>query len=471
MRDYLVAYGMSRPTYIRCRECNTPMLTLDDFDLGTFTSDDHGLPTDIPMMRDVSLRRRLAVMCIEQAKLCRICHNYFEHQDGEGVCDRQDLPTGRRQSPNSSLHPEVDVVTATDRDLALWLFNLPEEVTAKHTAMRYGGPDGDIVSLHCNLLHMLYNTAIITLHRRHIVPSVPSDQRTTNDLAAQSAKISREKVLHAANQITSMCQGLYPRGLFKVLPVSGMTCILITTIIHLLHIKFGDHPPSPATVQAFSMFMDMLGQLREKFSYLEFTWRFLDAALQKANITIDNDREMGSQPESAGDKDGLGNLPGLANSMGTKATNDVPRLENSQLFHLTPPPEGEIDFEAHQKISEVTIAADESLPSPLDARSLDIDRFILDDYGNVNMVTDCSLDMAGRDLPTGYGETLNMYLMNEDSTTQEDGQGTAIMPSLPELKGGYGDARNIDELNWPEGLTGMEYTGCLHLEESGFNFV
>src|SRR5438034_11190667 len=69
-RDRLIALGMRRPTRIKDKDCDVPMLTLDDFDIKPFPHEVVQMIGDCELLRNVAHQKDLAVMFIEKAKLC-----------------------------------------------------------------------------------------------------------------------------------------------------------------------------------------------------------------------------------------------------------------------------------------------------------------------------------------------------------------------------------------------------------------
>lgn len=166
MRDRLVALGMRRPTRIKCEDCDVPMLTLDDFSIDV--SLDEGEVEDSVFwsyeerqQREMEAKRQreLAIMCIEKAKLCECISQVLSAQysvlnTNQGSLAADGSTRTTMMLLPKKLDPECCQVERCDAELAKWIRELPEG--ARYAPNRVGEAVDDVLTLHRNLLYMVY---------------------------------------------------------------------------------------------------------------------------------------------------------------------------------------------------------------------------------------------------------------------------------------------------------------------------
>lgn len=288
MRDRLIALGMRRPTRIKSEDFDVPMLTLDDFEIAPFPETNSCLPPDCSMARDVDMQRKLAVMCIEKAKLCLnislvLSKQYCVLNNAQGLSNDR---TTMMLLPKK-LDPETSEVKDCDEELQKWVNGLPEE--AKYTDEPSGS---NALDLHRSLLHMVFFTTLSALHRPQVLPSGHGGASTVTTPAATTPQgseildISRRNVRRAASAITAIAQRLDSQNLVQYLPTTGVTVLLPAIIIHLLDIKAPEEETRRASLRGFCQCMTVMGQLRELYAAADYSTAFLEAAIRKAGIQI-----------------------------------------------------------------------------------------------------------------------------------------------------------------------------------------
>lgn len=250
MRDRLVALGMRRPTRIKCEDCDVPMLTLDDFSIDIAPLDSEEGEGEDSMFwnyeerqrkeKEARRQRELAIMCIEKAKLC-VCislvlsaqYSVLNTNQGSLAADGSTRTT--MMLLPKKLDPECCQVARCDAELAKWIGELPEE--ACYVLSRGNELVDDVLTLHRNLLHMVYwyvgfvlfeditdyfscSTTVSALHRPQVLPSNPTPWPTKTEVA-ELQEVSRRKVRQAASEITRMAEELIELDLVKFLPTTG----------------------------------------------------------------------------------------------------------------------------------------------------------------------------------------------------------------------------------------------------------
>lgn len=401
MRDYMVAYGMSRPVHIRLHECTVSMLTVNDLD-------DYNLPVETLFQVDnhQPKTRCASALCVDLVKLCRIGHTHLERQDFKGlVFEGSNNPTAQSHVNSEQTDLDNEIAQKSDTELSAWFSDVFGNSTGNLPFLGTHEPEYDPLDQYRSLLYMMYHTAIITVHRGHLVPS---DGSIPESSALTSADISRRKVQTSAREVTTICERLQARNLMRHLPIPSMTCILMTTIVHLLEIKFaGDHPPA-YNVQSLAMFSGIMKETGTAVSYMEWTYQFLKSACETARIPLTTAETEALQAK------GQPSLCRLTGSRSVKAvaTGAMSEMEASHpslsMFGFTPPPDQEPIL-----LAQAGLGPAAGLPSPTDDHSFDMDYPLLE--SPFNSEWPFSLDTAGRDLPMGYGETINTYLIDPDT--------------------------------------------------------
>jgi hypothetical protein len=281
MRDRLIALGMRRPTRIKAEDYDVPMMTLDDFDLVAVPEFVACVPLDCKLARDTEMQRKLAIMCIEKAKLC-LCISQVLSKQYCVLNNNQGLVNDRTTMMllPKKLDPETSEVKDCHNYLQKWFDNLPEE------AARQEAFTGDsALDLNSALLHLVYYTTLSALHRPQVLPSNPASEPASPG-ATELLECSRANVRKAASSITSIVQSLDAAGLVKFLPTTGVTVLLPAIIIHLLDIKAPDEEIRRRSLRGFCQCMNVMNKLRDMYAAADYSTAFLEAAIRKAGIQV-----------------------------------------------------------------------------------------------------------------------------------------------------------------------------------------
>ncbi|THZ08078.1 hypothetical protein D6C93_00694 [Aureobasidium pullulans] len=327
MRDRLIALGMRRPTRIKNEDFDVPMLTIDDFEFASLSSQSSCIPPSCKIMQDTSMQKELAIMCIEKAKLCicishvlstqySVLHNNHGVQSHEGTTRTTMMLVARKDDP------EKCSVKACDEELKQWKASIAPEAKYKPSSLFDLTAGKGTVALHRSLLHMIYLATLSALHRPQVLPSTAAPSRK---MASEVLDTSRRTVRFAANRLTAVAHNLNELDLIRCLPTSGITVLLPAIIIHLLDIKAPDETTRRASLQGFCQCMQILNKLRDIYAAADYSTAFLEAAIRKAEITLPPPK-MGPPPRPT-------HVANMSNMM--KAA----RSSIGNVSRLTPPPE------------------------------------------------------------------------------------------------------------------------------------
>lgn len=293
MRDRLVALGMRRPMRIRDNEdTEVPMLTLEDFEIDPEELNGSPLAQDFTVeekKRYIEEQTQLAIMCVHKAKLCCIIAQVISAQ--YNVLNTNHGSIGADGSTRTTmlllpkaLDPNIAELDQCDDILSKWALELPEVARWKPLT----GDEGEvnkILGLHRNLLHLVYCTTVSALHRPQVLPT-PGRTRQSKDFHERS----RSKVRQAAQQLSKLADELLEYDLVRYLPTTGVTVMLPAIIVHLLDIKSSNPAARDASMEGFGLCMLVMQGLRQIYAAADFACKFLEAAIRKADISIEENQ-------------------------------------------------------------------------------------------------------------------------------------------------------------------------------------
>lgn len=361
MRDRLIALGMRRPTRIKNEDFDVPMLTVEDFEIGSLPANSLCMPPSCTLMQDTSMQRRLAVMCIEKAKLCicishvlstqySVLHNNHGVQSSEGSTRTTMMLVARKDDPESC------GVKGCDEELQKWRAGVASEAEYRRASAQDVKTLGESVVVNRALLHMVYFATLSALHRPQVLPSSAWPPVNT---AAEVLETSRRTVRYAATKITGIAQNLLELNLVRFMPTSGITVLLPAIIIHLLDIKAPDEATRRTSLQGFCQCMQILNKLRDIYAAADYSTAFLEAAIRKAEITL-------APPNKSGSHTGTNNSNIITSTTSLvdagKRLHLVNSSHNTHRDHsrLTPPPD-----HASTNVTTPSLNAEDALASRL----------------------------------------------------------------------------------------------------------
>lgn len=439
MRDRLIALGMRRPTRIKNEDFDVPMLTIDDFEFASLSSQSSCIPPSCKIMQDTSMQKELAIMCIEKAKLCicishvlstqySVLHNNHGVQSHEGTTRTTMMLVARKDDP------EKCSVKACDEELKQWKASIAPEAKYKPSSLFDLTAGKGTVALHRSLLHMIYLATLSALHRPQVLPSTAAPSRK---MASEVLDTSRRTVRFAANRLTAVAQNLNELDLIRCLPTSGITVLLPAIIIHLLDIKAPDETTRRASLQGFCQCMQILNKLRDIYAAADYSTAFLEAAIRKAEITLPPPK-MGPPPRPT-------HVANMSNMM--KAA----RSSIGNVSRLTPPPELAASVNNEQQTqSRQQVGQGEPQVSENDLAQ-HLNNFLASTPPGSEHTTDSQIDdttAAAFNIPaldTDFDTLINLDAAGE-SFTFDDGT-FPTMPAFDSTDGGFMDMDWMRHMN------------------------
>ncbi|KAI1108980.1 fungal-specific transcription factor domain-containing protein [Nemania sp. NC0429] len=288
MRDRLIALGMRRPTRIKDEDFDVPMLEESDFDFQALPEGVQVVGPECTLMRDVTMQRELAQMCIAKAKLS-LCISHMLKAQYSVLIRARTHPENTMNStmmlfPNKQLD-NMETIAECDRGLTDWAETLPESCRYRPLSSLDVQNGRGVIAVQRNLLHMVYFTTVSALHRPLFLPSSPRNLQQTPSQVQQ--QISRMRVCNAAMQTTRMVAELSALRLERFLPTTGVTVVLPAMIIHMIETKNPSQAIQAAAHKGFQQCMRVMERLRDTYSAADYAVAFVNAAMYKGAQVID----------------------------------------------------------------------------------------------------------------------------------------------------------------------------------------
>jgi hypothetical protein len=258
------------------------MLTLDDFETTPLLQDIlSGLSAPTSFAQDPTLWRTMSTVCIETAKLCVCIGNLLFSQysvlgDQSVRDDRTNLVVPKRSAA------QVRDMAKYDVELSEWHRRLGPE--CRYTAVappseQQGGRH--VIRLQQALLHMIFLTAVMALHR-------PRALKRSPDTGVDEARVkeSKTKVTEAAIGVTDIVYDLQRRGQLGYLSTTGIPAILWATLSHVMGICSPDEGIRASSIGRFFQCRQGLEALRELYASADHAVWFLEAVIRKTGVQI-----------------------------------------------------------------------------------------------------------------------------------------------------------------------------------------
>ncbi|KAK4986231.1 hypothetical protein LTR50_005460 [Elasticomyces elasticus] len=308
MRDAQIALGSRTSTCIKDVDFDVPMLQLADFELDILPSVPSYVSADCKVVGDVEKQRQLALMCIENAKLClRIGYILSVHH--EVTSSKGSIRTAAMLFANQ-VEPGNDHEKASAEALKEWHDGLPDEARYVTPTLHDVDVGDSCLVVNRAFLHLAYYTALSALHQPQLLPSTRVSSRAPRP---DAMCVSRNVVQLAATSITTIAGTLQSLGLVRYLPSPTITVLLPAIVFHLLDTLAPERYIRPTSLQDFGKCMQVMGELREMYAAADYSTAFLQAAIQKTEIgpvvaLTDEDREERSAITAAQGPTGNGML-------------------------------------------------------------------------------------------------------------------------------------------------------------------
>lgn len=260
---------------------NVPMLTLDDFDIGTLP--DGASYLECTYSGDVARQKELALLCIEHTKLCVcICHivsSIFANRrkvDGNS----QDIYNGiYSQAP----YEDMD---SCAKNIEQWLMTTPKDLLYENVSKeKYDIADRCLIMAKANI-YILYYGAIAVLHGHKTLNSGLSWEYSGQQGQQGQQQTPQRIVREASSEITRVNQNLYELGLLPYSSTTAVGTVVAAAMVHVLDLKSTKSPPPPVVPDGIQQSMEFLRILQEAYGTAVGALQFLRAAARSAGISI-----------------------------------------------------------------------------------------------------------------------------------------------------------------------------------------
>ncbi|KAF5233995.1 hypothetical protein FANTH_12349 [Fusarium anthophilum] len=353
VRDNILSLGMNRPGRIKDRDFNIPMLEVADLESDLLTKEhplfQHGSIGPLDKTRELES----AELCVQKTRLSVLINQILELQ-AEADLD------GNMPGPANSTN-YLQRVHAVDASLRSWKKALPRSCSYRPVASRDGGAGRTPVDVRRHLLHMVYYTALYTLHRPQFLPSSPRQLGAVRN-PGQTQQISKIIVLESANNITRLAAELHQHNMDSNLPIAAITVLFPAISMHMLNMRSQTKTVRDMAVGDFRICMRILEKMQKLYSAAEATVAFLQTLLSQASLTgvVSRSVDQGSTAGQEGQADAMAILQALTTQTPQAMNRGVPMLSMWTL------PEHEVNSARQPQVpdlfSNVTIDTDEHPP-------------------------------------------------------------------------------------------------------------
>ncbi|KAI3576739.1 fungal-specific transcription factor domain-containing protein [Fusarium oxysporum f. sp. albedinis] len=286
MRDRLIALGMRQPSRIHDKDFDVPMLEESDFDIEVFPQDDNIFPRQCAVVRDITMQHELADLFIAKVQLCicigHVLNSMYTDDMRNKVISENTTNSTSMLLPKQKLD-NMECFLSIKLELLAWAEALPP--CCRYTPLiRLDIKNSNAtIAVQRTLLHMLYYTIDLTLHRPQLLPPSPTQVMTSPSVVQG---VSRLHVRNATIYITRMASELHHLGLDRFLPVTGVTVILPAMMMQLLEMRNAAPQARVLAARGFQQCMCVMEQLREIYVAADDIVGFLDAALRKLGVDV-----------------------------------------------------------------------------------------------------------------------------------------------------------------------------------------
>lgn len=287
IRDRFISLGMRCPARIQDNDCDVPMLVESDFDIQVLAEGNTAIPRDCIMVRSVAMQRELASMCIEQARLSVCIGHILKAQYSSSI--RPGVNPGYTATSRMMLLPTSCVdneaaITAADLELKAWTQSLPLSCQYQRLGPAGNETGRSSILVQRTLLHMVYHTAVATLHR----PLLFTSRSDTSSPPRRINESSYMRVRAAAAQVSCMAMELHDYQLDRYLPATAVTVILSAAVTHLLEMKSTAAWERNRASDLFRQGLCIMETLGEIYLAADHATEFLYAAQRKMMFDIDD---------------------------------------------------------------------------------------------------------------------------------------------------------------------------------------
>ncbi|KIW04635.1 uncharacterized protein PV09_04381 [Verruconis gallopava] len=353
-RDRLTALALRRNIQIQQEDYDMPQLTVDDFCINVLP-DDIECPPQTTFPRDAERQHKVALWCIEQAKLCVILGHILRDRYSTVCIDKGTSPESQgNKKTTMALMPRKDSpdgprLTPYDVELKEWARSLPSVIS-------YTNPEQPIVDnighnsflLHRATLVMLYSTAVLLFYRPLVSMNAPTpaDFFENGGIPTDSTgAVVIQEIRTAAFRITQIAGELSAMGLVRFSQPIGVTVTSSAAVVHLAAIYSPFKMIHAEALSKLCICLSVIEQLQEQYIAADLSCHILVSGLRSAGVPLPAklDSTSISQYLQKSDfdptqvaKSSFGTLFDLLNASAKPPQNTSSLAENSIIFAMDP---------------------------------------------------------------------------------------------------------------------------------------
>ncbi|KAH6994674.1 fungal-specific transcription factor domain-containing protein [Fusarium venenatum] len=277
VRDSVLSLGMDRPTRIKEQDFNVPMLEVADLESNVLIKRHSLLQHGQVGPFDKTKELESAELCVKKTRLSVLINQILELQAEAKSQQDEGEPVPANNTHNlKSLH-------AVNASLRSWKRALPRSCYYRPLVGRNGEFGGRPVDVRRHLLHMIYYTALYTLHKPQSLPS--SLHQFTGRNVSQSQEVSKSVVLESTDNITRLAAELNQHNMDCNLPVGAMTAVYPAISMHVLNMKSQSKEVRDRGLVGFRLCIRILNKMQTLYSAAEVTVSFLENVVSNASLT------------------------------------------------------------------------------------------------------------------------------------------------------------------------------------------
>ncbi|KAE8411489.1 fungal-specific transcription factor domain-containing protein [Aspergillus pseudocaelatus] len=266
MADSFIALRLRCLPLIRSVDFNLSMLTEDDFDFGHIPMESQLLLPGCTFIRRREVQRYLADICVSQAQLSLCIRRVLNVQARYNSAELSSETTAKTPDTQNKHHSDyLTSIWMSQKALADWEYCLPPICQRPPTVFGIGSNESTIVTLHRNVLHMVYHGVVCVLYQSRIFQS------------------SSSRMQHAATQITEIATELDQMNVLHSLPIICSTTILIAMIIHLAEVQTSSPMKQGVTMRDIQSCIELMKRLQDVHSSMDIVSHLILTALEKCS--------------------------------------------------------------------------------------------------------------------------------------------------------------------------------------------
>lgn len=287
MRDTIASFGLNRVPRLRDCDFNVAMLTLADFEIYEPASPE----TQWAVPKDVGTQKQLASICIGMAKICYVLGKvlqvaYDENSAGHigTLYSNQDLDAADTMPAPNKTHMEIQRLRSCEEELRKWKEEMPEDALHQSPIPNFSLLHEQACLLQRAMLSMLYYTAILSLHKPRILMS--SSVHVMEQIAVSNGPYaSRRMIRYASTMTNKIVMDLYQADLMRLLPATGISCLIPVSISHVLDMRSFDENTRREGFQRLEECKQALRELADAHIAAQWAVNFLTFVASQNNHT------------------------------------------------------------------------------------------------------------------------------------------------------------------------------------------